>query len=75
MALHVATVHDDDQRVELGPCYPSACLPHDTSLGYPLVAYTLSLIHHGRMVAYRPTQQPTKLISLWDPINPVCAST
>jgi hypothetical protein len=36
----VATVHDDYQRVELGPPHPSACLPRDTTLwdirGWPM---------------------------------------
>jgi hypothetical protein len=29
----VATVHDEDQRVDPGPPYPSAHLPCDTTLG------------------------------------------
>jgi hypothetical protein len=32
-ATRVATVHDDYQRVESGPPYPSAGLPRDTSSG------------------------------------------
>jgi hypothetical protein len=32
-APQVATVHDDYQRVEPDPPYPSAGLPHDTSMG------------------------------------------
>jgi hypothetical protein len=52
----VATVQDNDQRVELGPLYPSACLPRDTSQGYPWVVHTLSLIHLRGMVGYRLTQ-------------------
>jgi hypothetical protein len=71
----VAIVRDDNQRVELSPPYPSACLPRDTSLGYPWVSHTLSLMHPGSMVGYYPTRRPTKRLSLWDPINPICSST
>jgi hypothetical protein len=45
----VATIHDDYQRVESGPPYPSARLPHDTSTGihrwpmhYPLYILEVS---------------------------------
>jgi hypothetical protein len=75
----VATVHDDYQSVEPGPLQPSARLAHDTSLGYPLVAHALSLLPRWAittgLVGCHPTQRPIKLLSLHDPINPVCAST
>jgi hypothetical protein len=71
----MATVHDDNQRVELGPPYSSARLPRDTSLYYPWVAHALTLIHPGGMVGHRLTRQPMKLLSLYDSINPVYAST
>jgi hypothetical protein len=41
----VATFHDDYQRVELGPPYPSAIFHMKTSTGSPWVARTLSQCH------------------------------
>jgi hypothetical protein len=53
----VATVHDDDQRVEPDPPYPSARLPHDTTLGaicgWPM---HYPFYHPRGMVGYHPTQ-------------------
>jgi hypothetical protein len=78
-APRVATIHDDYQRVKSGPPHPSACLPCDTSLGYPWVAHTLSLLPHRAItvgvMGCPPTQRSMKLLSLWDPINLICAST
>jgi hypothetical protein len=42
----VAIVHDDYQRVKLGPPHPSAHLPHDMSLAYLWVTRTLSMLSH-----------------------------
>jgi hypothetical protein len=74
-ATRVATFHDDYQRVELGRPYPSAVFHVKTSMGSPWVAQTLSQYHPWSTVGCRPTQRPSMLLSLWDPINPVCAST
>jgi hypothetical protein len=35
VTLRVAIVHDDYQRVESGPPYPSGCLPLNVSMGGP----------------------------------------
>jgi hypothetical protein len=74
-AQRVATVHDDYQRVELGPPYPSADLPHDTTAGIHGWPPHYPSVHSLSTVGCHPTQQPSKLLNLWDLINPVCAST
>jgi hypothetical protein len=71
----VATFHDDYQRVEPGPPYPSVVFHAKTLTGSPWVARTLSQCHLWSTVGCRPTQRPSKLLSLRDPMNPVCAST
>jgi hypothetical protein len=38
----MATIHIDNQRVNLDPPHPSARLPRDVSTDYPWVAHTLS---------------------------------
>jgi hypothetical protein len=70
----VTTFHDDYQRVELGPPYPSGILHVKTSMGSPWLARTLSQCHPWSTVGCRPTQRPSMLLSLWGPINPVCVS-
>jgi hypothetical protein len=40
--FRAATVHDDNQGVDLSPPHPLAHLPRDTSTSYPWVARTLS---------------------------------
>jgi hypothetical protein len=68
----VATIHNDDQRVKPGPPYPSGRLPCDTTLGaihgWPM---RYPFYHLRGMVGYRPTQRSMKLVSLWDPVNPI----
>jgi hypothetical protein len=73
----VTTIYDDYQGVKPGPPYPSACIPRDTSMGIRGCPTHYPNVHPGGMVGYRPTQRPSKLQSLWDPINPVymCVST
>jgi hypothetical protein len=71
----VATFHDDYQRVEPGPPYPSAIFHVKASTGSPWVARILSQCHPWSTVGCHPTQWSSKLLSLWDLINPVCAST
>jgi hypothetical protein len=71
----VATVHDDYQRVESGPPYPSEGLPCDTSTGIHGCPPHYPSIHLLSMVGCRPTQQPSKLLSLRDSIYLICAST
>jgi hypothetical protein len=72
----VATVYDNDQRVKPGPHYPSKRLPRDTALrairGWPM---HYPFYYPRGIVGYRPTQWPTKLLSLRDSINPVCVNT
>jgi hypothetical protein len=52
----VAIVHNDDQRVEPGPPYPSARLPRDTTIGtirgWPM---HYPFYHPRDMVGYHPT--------------------
>jgi hypothetical protein len=43
--------------------------------GSPWVARTLSQWHPWSTVGCRPTQRPSMVLSLRDPINPVCVST
>jgi hypothetical protein len=71
----VTTFHNDYQRVESGPPYPGVVFHVKTSTGSPWVAQTLSHCHPWSTVRCRPTQRPSKLLSLRDPINYVCAST
>jgi hypothetical protein len=71
----VATFRDDYQRVKPGPPYHSVIFHTKTSMGNPWVARTLSQCHLWSTVRCRPTQRPLTLLSLQDPINPVCAST
>jgi hypothetical protein len=71
----VSTFHDNYQRVEPGPPYPSVIFHVKTSMDSPWVARTLSQCHLWSTVGCRPTQRPSTLLSLRDPINPVCAST
>jgi hypothetical protein len=74
-ATRVATFHDDYQRVEPGPPYPNVVFHVKTSMGSPWVARTLSQYHLWSTMGCHPTQRPSMLLSLRDPINPVCAST
>jgi hypothetical protein len=74
-ATWVATFHDDYQRVESGPPYPSVIFHAKTSMGSPWVAQTLSQCHLWSTVGCHPTQWPSKLLSFWDPINLIWAST
>jgi hypothetical protein len=71
----VTTFRIDYQRVESGPPYPSAIFHAKTSTGSPWVARTLSQCHPWSTMGCRPTQRPSTLLSLRDPINPVCIST
>jgi hypothetical protein len=74
-ASRVVTFHDDYQRVELGPPYPSVIFHVKASSDSPWVAQTLSQCHLWSTVGCHLTQRSSKLLSLWYPINPVCAST
>jgi hypothetical protein len=74
-APRVATFHDDYQSVKPGPPYPSAGPPRDTSMGIRGWPPQCPSVHLLRIVGYHPTLQPLKLLSLQDPINPVCVST
>jgi hypothetical protein len=70
----VATFCDDYQRVGPGPTSPQCMYSTWYPDGHPWVAHTLFWCTSIK-VAYRPTQRPSKLLSLWDPINPICIST
>jgi hypothetical protein len=74
-ASRVATVHDNYQRVEPGPLYPSVGIPCDTSMGICGWPPHYLTIHPLSIVGCHPTQRPLKLLSLQDLINLVCAST
>jgi hypothetical protein len=74
-ASRVTTFRDNYQRVKSGPPYPSIVFHTKTSLGSPWVARTLSQCHLWSTVGCHPTQRPSKLLSLWNPIKPICAST
>jgi hypothetical protein len=74
-ATRVTTFPDDYQRVKLGLPYPSAVFHAKTSMGSPWVARILSQCHPWSTVGCHRTQRLSKLKGLWDPINPVCAST
>jgi hypothetical protein len=74
-ATRVTTFRDDYQRVELGPPYPSVVFHVKTLTGSSWVTRTLSQCHSWSTVGCRPTQWPSKLLSLWDTIKLVCAST
>jgi hypothetical protein len=74
-AWRVTTFRYDYQRVEPGPPYPSAVFHVKTLSGSPWVARILSQCHPWSTVGCHPTQWPSKLLNLQDPINPVCAST
>jgi hypothetical protein len=61
----VATVHDNDQRDDLGLPHPSARLPRDTSSGYLWVAHTLSRYtswRYDRIASISTTIQATKFM-------------
>jgi hypothetical protein len=73
--LWVTTFRINYQRVESGPPYPSAVFHVKTSLGSPCMARTLSQWHPWSTAGCRPTQRPSKLLSLRDPINLICIST
>jgi hypothetical protein len=55
--------------------YPSACLPRNTLTGKCGWPIHYRNVQPGCMVGYRPTRWLSKLLSLRDTINPVCAST
>jgi hypothetical protein len=74
-APRMIIVHDDYQRVEPGSAYPSAGLPRDISTGIRGWPPHYPSVHPLSTVGCRPTQRPSKLLSLRDPINLVCAST
>jgi hypothetical protein len=74
-ATRVATFCDDYQRVESGPPYSNVIFHVKTSTGSPWVAQTLSQCHSWSTVRCHLTQWPSTLLSLWGPINPICAST
>jgi hypothetical protein len=60
----VATVHDNYQRVELGPPYRSACLPRDTSMGirgWPTLSRCISW-RYGRVSSNSVTVEDTKFV-------------
>jgi hypothetical protein len=64
----VATVHDNYQRVKPGPPYPSVIFHTYASADTPWVARTLSHCTPVKyMVGCRPTQRPSKLLSLETP--------
>jgi hypothetical protein len=68
--LHVATVHDNNQGVDPGPTSPyhmsSTWYLSRLSVGGP---YTIPIYITAGMMRHRPTQWPSKLLSLQDPIN------
>jgi hypothetical protein len=74
-APRVARVHDDYQIGEPGPPYPSVVFHTYASADTSWAARTLSHYTSGSRVGCHPTQWPSKLLSLWDSINPVCTST
>jgi hypothetical protein len=74
-ATWVATFHDDYQRVESSPPYPSVGLPRETSTGIRGCPPHYPSVHSLSTVGCHTTQRPLKLLSFWDPINHVCAST
>jgi hypothetical protein len=54
---------------------PSAVFHTITSTGIRGWPAHYPIVHSWSKVRYRPTRRPSKLLSLWDPINLVCAST
>jgi hypothetical protein len=74
-AIRVTTFRDDYQRIEPDPPYPSAVFHTKTSTRSPWVTRILPQCHLWSTMGRRPNQRPSTLLSLWDPINPVCAST
>jgi hypothetical protein len=57
-------VHDDYQRVEPCPPYPSARLPRVCLSGHTVGGPCTIL---WGIVGYCPTQRPSKQVNLWDP--------
>jgi hypothetical protein len=57
-----------------GTGLPSVRLPRDTSTGIRGWPIHYPDLHPGGMVRYHPTRRPSNVLSLWDPINLVCAS-
>jgi hypothetical protein len=66
----VATFHDAIKESGQVLPHPSARLPYDTSTGICGWPMHYPGIHHVGMIGYHPTQWPTKLLCLWDTINP-----
>jgi hypothetical protein len=71
----VATVHDAIKESGRVLPHPSACLPLNTSTGIRGWPMHYPDVHPGGMVGYHPTWGPIELLSLQNPINPVCTST
>jgi hypothetical protein len=67
----VATVQDAIKESGRVLPHPNAHLPHDISTGIRGWPMHYPDVHPGDVVGYHPTRQPSKLLSLWDPINPV----
>jgi hypothetical protein len=68
-ATRVTTFHNDYQKIEPGPPYPSVNFHAKTSIGSLWVAWILSQCHPWSTVECHPTQRPSNLLSLWDPIK------
>jgi hypothetical protein len=72
----VAIVHDDYQRVEPGPPYPSARLPHVCLGGHTMGAHALSVVspmRYGRVSSNSATDEASKFAAPQK--NLVCTST
>jgi hypothetical protein len=55
--------------------HSSASLPRDNSMGIHGWPTHYPSVHSWGKVRYHSNQRPSKLLSLWDPINPVCTNT
>jgi hypothetical protein len=55
--------------------HPNARLPRNTAMGIRGWPMHYSIVQPLGMVGYHPTQQHMKLLSLGDPINPICTNT
>jgi hypothetical protein len=71
----VATVHDVIKESGRVLPHPNALLPRDTATGIRGWPMHYSIVQPLGMVGYRLTQQHMKLLSLGDPINPICTNT
>jgi hypothetical protein len=66
-APRVATVHDNYQRVELGPRYPSAPLPHVCLSGHTMGGPCSTLVtplRYGRVLSNLAIDEASKFVGL-----------